>query len=464
MSNNTEELKEKNRSGLSISSIVLGIVALLSGCIVVGIVPAIAGLVVGFIALTKKDKRAIWGIICSAIGFLIAASILVWAISDISKEVKLKDLIKNGEYEAALEMMNSNNFSSATEKQCYYDIYVGQEKYDDAFQIIFADIEDDYDNILSVSDITIDKLKSIYENVSTENKEKFDQFEKDRDALIQEKAEQEAKEKAEAEKAKVENEAKEKAEKEAAEKEKAEQEAKKKAEKEAKEKAEAEAKEKAEREATELAEKKAQEEAELAKKKAQEEADKQDKKQYGLTLDEFIEVLSSYSDPPSEVESEELLREYYQECFDEWKNDPNHFGWKKDSNGWYYEEPIDKFDIESMAVFGSYKDFMRYEQDYLGQYVVIVVKIGSESSDNEYICNDTTYYPDFNQYMTNSDTIIIRDERYYDDIKWLEGDYIRIYGKFMGVETRSFVYKLTGVETQLDVPVFEVYYADLVQE
>lgn len=152
-------------------------------------------------------------------------------------------------------------------------------------------------------------------------------------------------------------------------------------------------------------------------------------------------------------------------CYiEEWKNDPKHFGWKKDSNGWYYEEPIDKYDIESMAVTGSYKDFMRYEQDYLGQYVVIVVNVGSESSNNEYICNDTTYYPSIGQYMSNGDTIIIRDERYYDDIRWLEGDYIKIYGKFMGVETRSFVYKLTGVETELDVPVFEVYYADLVQE
>ena len=276
-----------------------------------------------------------------------------------------------------------------------------------------------------MSDETIDKLKSIYQNISAENKNKFDQFEKERQELEKQKAR----------------------------------------EQEEKAKAEEEAKKKADEEKQIAEEQKVKEEAELAQQKEKEEINKRDKEQYGLTLDEFVEILNSYSDPPAEIESEEELENYYQKCFDEWKDDSKHFGWKQDEDGkWYYEQVLDQYEIEDRAVAAEYKDFLRYEEDYIDQYIVMVVKINSEPNGNEYICRGTIYYPESDMYFSNENTSIIRDKRYYDDTKWLYGDYLKIYGKFVGIETRSFVYEFTGAETEEDVPVFEVYYADIVQE
>ncbi len=67
---------EKKQSGLAIASLVLGIIGLLSSCIVVGIVPCIIALVLAIITLTKKDVKhglATAGLICSAIGIGIFA-------------------------------------------------------------------------------------------------------------------------------------------------------------------------------------------------------------------------------------------------------------------------------------------------------------------------------------------------------------------------------------------------------
>lgn len=78
---------EKKQSGLAIASLVLGIIGLLSSCIVVGIVPCIIGLVFAIITLTKKDVKhglATAGLICSAIG--IGIFVFMFVIADTEKE------------------------------------------------------------------------------------------------------------------------------------------------------------------------------------------------------------------------------------------------------------------------------------------------------------------------------------------------------------------------------------------
>ena len=233
-----QDKKQEKMSTMAILSLVFGIIGLISSCLFIGILPSLMGLIFGTIALIKKDKRDIGGIICSVVGLIIAGLMIAWIIVEVSKENEVEDLIENGNYEAAIGMIENNNFSDSTEKKFYYDIYVGQEKYDDAFWIIFSDIEKDYENIDSVSEEERTRLSVIYDFVSSENQNKIDQFEADREALLIEKAEEEAAERAK-------EEAKKKAEEEVAEK------AKEKAEEEAVERVKEEEKEKAEKEAAE---------------------------------------------------------------------------------------------------------------------------------------------------------------------------------------------------------------------
>jgi len=64
---------QKNQNGLAIASLVLGIVGLISSCIVIGVVPAIVGLVLGIVALAKKQNigMSIAGIVCSVVAGMI---------------------------------------------------------------------------------------------------------------------------------------------------------------------------------------------------------------------------------------------------------------------------------------------------------------------------------------------------------------------------------------------------------
>lgn len=64
----------KKKNTLGIVSMILSIVGLLLSCLLVGVVPAFFGLILGIIALTQKDAKkgtAITGTVCSAIAILI---------------------------------------------------------------------------------------------------------------------------------------------------------------------------------------------------------------------------------------------------------------------------------------------------------------------------------------------------------------------------------------------------------
>ena len=65
---------QMKQSGLGIASLVLGIIGLLSSCIIIGIVPAVIGLILAIIGLTQKDKKhgtAMAGLVCSIVAIVI---------------------------------------------------------------------------------------------------------------------------------------------------------------------------------------------------------------------------------------------------------------------------------------------------------------------------------------------------------------------------------------------------------
>jgi len=68
------------KKGLSIASLVLGIIGLLFSCILIGIIPSIIGLVLGITALSKRQTKApaIIGIILSSIGLLVFLFVAVF--------------------------------------------------------------------------------------------------------------------------------------------------------------------------------------------------------------------------------------------------------------------------------------------------------------------------------------------------------------------------------------------------
>lgn len=69
--------------GISIASLVLGIVGLILSCIVVGAILCIIGIILSLVALVKQDKKsgiAIAGFITSVIGIMIAAMMFLFFI------------------------------------------------------------------------------------------------------------------------------------------------------------------------------------------------------------------------------------------------------------------------------------------------------------------------------------------------------------------------------------------------
>ena len=65
---------QKKQSGLGIAAFVLGIIGMLTTCIVIGIVPCIIGLIFAIIVICSKIQKSglvIAGLVCSIIGILI---------------------------------------------------------------------------------------------------------------------------------------------------------------------------------------------------------------------------------------------------------------------------------------------------------------------------------------------------------------------------------------------------------
>lgn len=84
--------EQKKQSGLGIASLILGIIGILTACIVIGIIPCVVGLILALIAFTEKNKKsgfAVAGLICSLVGIIIFVVIMIAAIN--SKEAESDD-------------------------------------------------------------------------------------------------------------------------------------------------------------------------------------------------------------------------------------------------------------------------------------------------------------------------------------------------------------------------------------
>lgn len=72
------------QSGFGIASLILGIVGLVFSCFIVGIIPALLGLIFAIVALCQKNTKngmAIAGLICSIIGIVFSVIIILLGIA-----------------------------------------------------------------------------------------------------------------------------------------------------------------------------------------------------------------------------------------------------------------------------------------------------------------------------------------------------------------------------------------------
>lgn len=105
---------------MSVASLILGIIGLLTSCIVIGIIPSIIGLILGILSMksTKNKGASIAGIVTSAVGILIFVIILVGAmgISDSVNEEEPVKVETSAELESEAEV-ESEEVSEATEEE-----------------------------------------------------------------------------------------------------------------------------------------------------------------------------------------------------------------------------------------------------------------------------------------------------------------------------------------------------------
>ena len=101
------------QSGFGTASLILGIVGLVFSCFIVGIIPALLGLIFAIVALCQKNTKhgmAIAGLICSIIGIVFSAIIILLGIAGSGSTSQTVLVNKKQE-----EISNSSDSSSRTE-------------------------------------------------------------------------------------------------------------------------------------------------------------------------------------------------------------------------------------------------------------------------------------------------------------------------------------------------------------
>lgn len=187
--NETEKVVDKKYSGFAIASLVLGVIGLISSCVLFGIFPAIVGLCLGIVAVKNKKKLGIMGIICSGIGLLVGI-LMIWLVaSDIAKTTKVEEYIANGEYDKALEEIRNGNFNDSQERDFYYELYMAQEQYDNAADVIIEYINN-FKDLTALSDEIKDKLNELTGLVSAEKQIELDKIKESIDEQTRKKEEE----------------------------------------------------------------------------------------------------------------------------------------------------------------------------------------------------------------------------------------------------------------------------------
>lgn len=122
---------------------------------------------------------------------------------------------------------------------------------------------------------------------------------------------------------------------------------------------------------------------------------------------------------------------------------------------------VSKEDFISSCTEIPYKTLARNPEDYVGEHIVLTVKIeqilqGGLFDSNEYY----RVYTNDEYDMWLGDEYFMYDSRVDDDMKLLQGDIITVYGEFAGTETVTRA--LSG--TKEDVPAFKALYIELIEE
>lgn len=161
-----------------IAVLVLGIISLVSSCLVIGIIPAIIAIILGIISIKRGNStmKIKAGMICALIAVVLTLIASIVGGSMIYKEFKIDNLIKAGQYDEALRYIEDNPVS-ATDSQ-RYDALIGLGRYDDAANIYIdsANKASDDQEIIANAEKYKEKIDPIYDKVSDTYKEKIDAY------------------------------------------------------------------------------------------------------------------------------------------------------------------------------------------------------------------------------------------------------------------------------------------------
>lgn len=173
------------QSPLGITSMVLGIISILTACIAFGIVPGIVGLILAIIALCQKDRKhgtAIAGLVCSVIGIVIFAIMVLFVngVSDSNKESTSNQASVSATVESSTAVSEITPESKVEEVEVSSSAVISPGYTFDAdglqvtindFDLNFTDYEDEYGwNALA------DGMKYIMIDVSYQNNSKDDKY------------------------------------------------------------------------------------------------------------------------------------------------------------------------------------------------------------------------------------------------------------------------------------------------
>lgn len=173
------------QSPLGITSMVLGIISILTACIAFGIVPGIIGLILAIIALCQKDRKhgtAIAGLVCSVIGIVIFVIVVLFvnSVSDSNKESTGKQTSVSATMESSATVSEITPESKVEEVEVPSGTVISPGYTFDAdglqvtindFDLNFTDYEDEYG-----WNTPADGMKYIMIDVSYQNNSKDDKY------------------------------------------------------------------------------------------------------------------------------------------------------------------------------------------------------------------------------------------------------------------------------------------------
>lgn len=173
------------QSPLGITSMVLGIISILTACIAFGIVPGIIGLIFAIIALCQKDRKhgtAIAGLVCSVIGIVIFAIVILFVngVSDSNKEStgKQTSVSATAESSAAVSEITPESKVEEAEVPSGTVISPGYTFDADGLQVTINDFDLDYTDYEDEYgwNSPADGTKYIMIDVSYQNNSKDDKY------------------------------------------------------------------------------------------------------------------------------------------------------------------------------------------------------------------------------------------------------------------------------------------------